>query len=233
MVKEHCHSWETLAAVDELAADDPRRSHLARCPRCRARLSAYRAFMAGDWPADLGRPTVELAAARAQLDATLARQIYAADDRPAGRSDRPRNVGRFAVRAWRPALALAAVLVLVFGLQANDSALELAPADPGTEPLLRSSSARSPSDQAPQIVPAPEADTWLVTWQTPPEASGGTVVLYDAELTEVARFAVGDAETFRLRKTAVTAPERVAFLRIVFDASGDEIGGGQPCSFSF
>jgi hypothetical protein len=233
VVTEHCQTWEALAAVGELAADDPRRIHVAGCPRCRARLSAYRAFMAGDLPAAEHGPASDLTAARTHLDTALAREIYAADDRPAGRANDAGRRGRFVATVWRPALALAAILVVMVGLRANDVSLELPPTMPGTEPIMRGAVEPDESALAVSIVPGTAADTWTLTWRTPEPADGSSVVLYDSGLAEVTRFDAGAAETFLLRKDAVSAPEKVAFLRIVFDANGDEIDGGQPRSFSF
>lgn len=47
---EGCFRIEGLEEVASLPTEDPRRSHLDRCPRCRTRLASYRAFVDGAMP---------------------------------------------------------------------------------------------------------------------------------------------------------------------------------------
>lgn len=63
MTPVSCPDVAELDRLLELPLEDPRRSHLERCPRCRARLSALRAF---ENPASIP-PAADLAAARAQV----------------------------------------------------------------------------------------------------------------------------------------------------------------------
>ena len=230
---ERCHPLESLAVIGQLAPGDPRRAHLDDCPRCRARLVAYRAFMVGDLPTDLGLDPSILGAARSQLDAAVAREIYGTDHRPAARIGlRARLVG-LAAKSWRPVLAAAAVLVLVFGLKTNQVPLDLPLPSLGTESLLRGTVERSQIDHPLRVEPGPDEDTWHLAWEPPERTTASTVVLYDTDLAEVARLDAGEADKFLLESKMISTPESVAFVRGVFAANGDEIGRSQARTLTF
>lgn len=234
MVTERCQTHEMLAAVSELAADDPRRAHLDSCPRCRARLIAYRAFLAGDLPTELDSDLSNLAAARNQIDKAVAQEIYGTDRGPAAAGGGYRGRwGNFAATAWRPTLALAAVLVLAFGLKTSQVVPDLPLPSPDAAPVLRGTVERSQFDHPLQVEPGLDHGSWLLAWEPPERTSTSTIVLYDTDLAEVARFDAGQAKSFLIQSEMIPAPEQIAFLRVVFDANGDEIGRSRARIFTF
>ncbi len=233
MVTERCHPHETLAAISELAPGDLRRTHLDGCPRCRARLVAYRAFMAGDLPSGLDLDPSILGAARSQLDAVMTREIYGTDLLPAGRSGLHTRLVNLAAKSWRPALAAAAVLVLVFGLKTNQVPLNLPLPSPGTESLLRGTVERSQTDYPLRVEPGPDKGTWHLAWEAPERTTASAVVLYDTDLAEVARLDAGEAEEFLLQSEMISTPQSIAFVRVVFAVNGDEIGRSQARTLTF
>ena len=233
MVTEHCHPHEILALIGELAPGDPRRTHLDSCPRCRARLLAYRAFMVGDLPTDLGLDPSILGAARLQLNAAVAREIYGTERRPTARIGFRARLVSLAATSWRPALAAAAVLVLIFGLKTNQVPLDLPLPSPDTESLLRGTVEQSQTDHPLRVEPGPDTDTWHLAWEPPERTTASVVVLYDTDLAEVARLDAGAADRFLLESKMISTPENVAFVRVVFAANGDEIGRSQARTLTF
>jgi hypothetical protein len=111
---ERCFSPDDLDRAARLRSDEPGWDHIATCPRCRARIIAYRAFSApGEIPVEADLPV-----ARTYLSRALDRVVYGgeeiaaevtpdADGRSGGAAQRggQHRVGQHH-RIWRPALAL-------------------------------------------------------------------------------------------------------------------------------
>ena len=112
-MSESCPSLELLLEIAEQRGDDradePRRRHLERCPRCQARLADYRDFLAGGAPC----PPAELKAAMAGLDRSLRETVHG----PAAEQRRPRaSILRLDHPLLRGALAVAALFLLLISL---------------------------------------------------------------------------------------------------------------------
>lgn len=226
---KECYPVEALADIDGLAADDPQRRHLADCPRCRARLAEYRSFVAavappGADPDDADRQLtaflVRAAAAEGMVPAAgraAGRAAEPAVRPPAGRSRGPRRV-----LLWRPALALAAVIVGVLGVWRA--------VDPG----WTGSGARVLRGDSPALAAAPVLQPvstlpdgrWRLAWSAVEGADGYTVVLHAADLTEVSRLEAGARTTLVLdRPSAATSPAGRApsLWRVVARRGGDTL----------
>jgi hypothetical protein len=206
-----CISPDDLDWVLELPEDDPRRQHARACPRCRALLDQYVAFLDAALEADAAR----LADADTRLSAALEREIGAA----------PAHAGRVAHRArasgwdtWaRPAIAAAAV-ILVAG------AALLWTRAPRHEPEVRG----GPDLAAALVVDqATLADGAVhLEWRAFPGTTMYQVRVYESDLREVSRFETPET-TLTLaadRMSARIARGEVVLVRVVALSRGDAIG---------
>ena len=66
-----CFQLDELDSLIDLDPEDPRRRHLESCPLCRARLAAYRAFIAEGPP----QPGSEPERADAELEQFISRMV--------------------------------------------------------------------------------------------------------------------------------------------------------------
>lgn len=149
MTVSPCIPLEELAAVAELPASDPRRAHVATCPRCGALLGAYARFM--EPGADAEAPHV--ATADARLSEFLERTIRAAPApvvMPMARPAAPRSPwwATLLAPALRPALGFVVAAIVVGGVVLWPRHAEHGPSqvlrggsDDANAPLLRVRSA--------------------------------------------------------------------------------------------
>jgi hypothetical protein len=178
-----CLDFETLAALSDLSADDPRRVHVESCPRCRARLIALKEFVASSG-SDV--PDAEWRAAEAEL---RRRRV---SDGLVSPPARPPAVRRTWTRAvWRPVFAAAASLVVVLAgawwvMQSRH------------EPALRA----LPGDEwIPSVGSRGAAVT--IAWRATPGADQYKVVFLGASLEPVATLEVGPALDARVRRESL------------------------------
>ena len=215
-MSEQCHRIEDFGILAELTPGDPRLAHVAACPACRSRLAIYRRFMAGN-------PDHADAAREKELAAFLQREILGQkqERRPA---PLPWWRGLVNSRRLAPLLATAALLVLFVSFQQYRQASR-----PGEDSVVRSQAAVAPEMQ---LAATATADGGMrFSWQTPAEKGEYRVVLYAADLQEVARFDAGTATALELdaeqwagvRRTSGPLIWRVETLR-----SGDLRGSSQP-----
>ena len=103
---DKCLETHELEEVLALPEDHPRRRHLRDCARCRALMASYAEFLEpGEQPG--ARPED----ARRDLAAAL-------DDRILGSKEKAGFMDRLFSRAWRPALAAAALVLIFIGSRA-------------------------------------------------------------------------------------------------------------------
>jgi len=212
-----CVEVEALGAVLERPADDPLRREVEACPRCAARLTAYREFIAEG--AVVGARVDE---ARARLDAFRATRIEAPAMR---RTDGARHgVGRWwrrlgESRALRPALVAATAVVVA-------AALWWHPWAPPA-PVLR-----GVSDTAFAIASVQVDDGALdLSWSAFPEADAYALRVFTSDLTEVARFGPVAETRLSVPVSAIIGPaggERSLLCSVVAISDGDEIAATPP-----
>ncbi len=195
--------------------DDPRRRHLASCPRCRALAREYAAFM---------NPGPLPAAARGDWAATaLARRLAQEIGTPGGVIVplRPRT-RRFALPP-RALWAAAAVLVACAGIfLARDLAEDLNPRVPPGPAILRGEADAPLALTVTSVAGASGA--WDLAWTAPAGADANVVVLYDAALRELGRRDLGPRTSLALDPRAWPEAASAAYVGVVFLAGGDEVG---------
>lgn len=199
---ERCVSADELHEVLALAPSDPRRVHLEHCPRCRALVRNYEAFLSSAEAPGADEARAALAAALA--DELGARPAGAARA-PAGRADnRPRAA--FGARlAW----AFAAVAVIAALIVVGPRLRSGPPA-----PVLRGDTSEAPRLETPRFA----ADGSLaLRWSAMPGALGYQVLLNDRDLAEIARLPLTTDTTLVIRAADVPgglARGRVLLVRV-------------------
>ncbi len=177
-----CMPLEELATVAELPATDPRRAHVAQCPRCGALLDAYARFM--DPGADA--EATHVARADARLSDFLARTIGAPAESvpaPAPRHTAPDASWWSALfaPALRPALGLVVAAIVVGGVVLWPRHAEHDPSQ-----VLRG----GPSDANAPVLRVRSAgldvDGLHVAWNAVPGADDYEVRIYSDRLEEMA-----------------------------------------------
>jgi hypothetical protein len=231
-----CPPSEDLAGIAELPANDPRRSHVDRCPRCRARLATYEEFLRAEGECD----PAELSWALDRLGKELDRAIP-----PAGRMVRsdqpPARAKRTAPSFLRPAfarwaLAAAAALLLFLGL----NGIWLGPGAgrhlPGEIRLRGEGVARSESD-LPLAQPTRLPDGGIeLDWSAVPTVDHYQVLVLDARLEEIARVPADSNRSIRLaadRLRELLPGPGIYALVVIGESGRDEIARSQPASFRF
>lgn len=229
-----CPPIEEFEAIRRLDARDPRRRHVEECPRCRALLAAYRAFMAG-------RDELADPAAEARLGELLAREIAAEPEpesvpAPVPASPGPPPLGGLLAflrtlagpQLLRPALAAATVLIIGIAV--------LRPWQPAPEHdiVLRGESSPGAERvvvlQPPRLVAGGELE---LGWSACPGADGYRVQLLSTGLTEVARFEVDADTTLRIPAARLAAPGAASpqlLWRVEALLDGDVIAHSRPAA---
>ncbi|MBN2171333.1 MAG: hypothetical protein JW819_08440 [Candidatus Krumholzibacteriota bacterium] len=226
---KRCFLIEELEFVLSLPADDPRRRHLAECPRCRALLASYRQFVV---PGDLPAGADPMDAAR-RLEAALARAMVA-DAAPAGGAAQARSAAprRFWWRLLprsvpqRTALALATALAFVLVLP---HVLPL-PAGSGDDRILRGRDriAAGPVLAAPRSL---FGGGLMLAWTASADADGYRVVIYDTALVQVATLDAGRDTTLLLpaaRLDALREAHGELLWEVIALRGGDERERSRP-----
>ncbi len=230
-------SFEDLLRLD---ARDPRRRHLDDCPRCRARLIAFRSFLERR-PLPAG---VDLGDARRRLSAAIRAEAERESHHPHQAPPRFPRFWRMQI-LWKPALGLVAAGVLI--------ALLLRPAHHSPahhspdvhSPDVHSPDVHSPTDHSPAggslvLRGQPSASVPLVadwapdrsvrlSWPAVPSADGYRVMLYGTDLEEIARLEAGRDTVLALTAAQVArlGPSGGAvFWRVA------TLAGGEPVSLS-
>lgn len=198
-----CYPLDELERVAALPAGDPGLAHLAGCPRCRARLASYRSFAAGAAAAGADPDDAE-----GRLAQALHRAIA---ETPRARS---RRFGPPAHGAWRPALALAAVLVAAVGLWRFAATPRPGAVEP---PVLRGETVAAPAP-VPLAGRALADGRLVLSWRRQPGADAYRVALHGADLAEAARVEAGNDSTVSV------SPGAARFWRVIALRGGDEIG---------
>lgn len=195
---ESCFDIREIPHLADLAPDDPRRRHLAACPRCRGLAEAQALFLAPGDTSDLS----DLAAADTRLQHRLAAAWTGPAAAPAGR-------GR---RGW---LALAAVLaVCALGLTAGEVwrlRTGLAP-QPGGH-------LRGDANQL-ELTVAAQDGVLRLDWAKAPDADSYLFLFFGADLAETGR-RVAKQSLLDLRP--VDLPAATEFCQVFALSHGDTL----------
>jgi hypothetical protein len=214
---ERCFRLDELDSILDLDPEDPRRRHLAECPLCRARLAAYRAFIA-EGPA---APGSQPERAKADLEAFIAR-ITHAGAQPKTRSGLRARLREFRVPRFVlvPGLATAAVVAIIL-------ILVLRPFSGGDRELLPSLRGLE-SPTAGRVVlsaqPAALSGTTInFSWSPLSDSDRYQVEVFNAKLEEVARFEAAGDTSLTVQTNRVGAAAGTLWWRVVAFRDGDEI----------
>jgi hypothetical protein len=247
-MKSGCPPIEKLEELLALEARDPRRAHLEDCPRCRARATAFRAFLALE-PLPEGSRLEE---ARRRLSDAMREEAAArlpgwesASAEPPHRRRGWRSEMRWIARrsrswwelwrsrpAWRthwaPAFALvtlalaAIILVRVTGESQDPAPFHLRGPDPASGPWA--------SPPASRILPGGAVE---LSWPALPAADSYRVIFSGADLAELRRIDVGpgarhvaSAEEIR----ALGPGGAVVFWRVAALRGGDVVAWSPPAT---
>jgi hypothetical protein len=159
--------------------------HLQSCPRCRALVTSYRTFMEADEiPAG-----ADLADARARMRQALAWEVQRAeeDNMHPFRRAMTGLVENMWSPAWKPALAAAALLVIVFGIY------RFADQGPGRQgpPVLRGEP-QVREDIISGTSAVVQADgSYRLTWSAVTSVDSYLVIFYDTNLMELEPISAG------------------------------------------
>lgn len=211
-MSHRCYEIEELGRLTQLAADDPQLRHLATCPRCRARLAAYRQFM----QPDALPPEAQAERAQARLTAALEEAAVAAPTTRMRRSPFESLITTLRRPALVPAWGLVAVLLLVWifagdGLRNGEA--------PGV--LRGEETARG------RVILAADADalsdgTLLLTWQPHAACEEYELLILGSDLAELRRIAVG-SETEWVFDPAELEEGETFYWRIVGLEDGEPV----------
>ena len=242
-MKNACPPVESFDHLLTLHPADPRRQHLDHCPRCRARLIAFRSFLEGG-PLPAG---ADLDAARAHLTAAVrkeARLPFAAPPAPAPRAHplgeswlqrvRARLSARPAGAPARPLLARPWAAALAFsGVAAVIVLLLVRPgAHRQGEIVLRG----GPEVQEDLVLSPAEtlADgSMLLRWRSISGAESYRVTFYAKNLEQIVQVSAGEANflTIPAANLAALGPSgATVFWRVEAMAGGDPAVRSAPAS---
>lgn len=214
---DECFQLDELDSLLDLDPEDPRRRHLASCPLCRARLAAYRTFLA-EGPL---QPDSEPVRAGAELEAFVAKMIHDGVGMEAGGGFlsrlRSRRIPR---RAIIPGLAAAVVaaVVLIIALSPFPDGDRRHPAP------LRGLDAQDAGESVLAIQPAVAHDgTVLFSWTRLPDSDRYEVQVFDTKLQEIARFEADRDTCLVVRAGDMPRADGTLFWRVMAFREGDEI----------
>lgn len=218
---ERCFDLTEYQELLDLAPGDPRSAHLQACPLCRARLAAFRAFLARE-PVAGSRP----GEAADALERAVASIVAAGSARaPAGErrglTDLVRTVTRRRVIVPTLAVAAAAALILTIqpGRRGPDRPSGILRLHPGTAVSAANLTATS------EVL----ADgTHLLRWTSSPAAAAYRIQVFDANLTEIASFATGADTILALSPAQLPGDPSLLLWRVLALGEDGELAHSRP-----
>jgi len=221
-----CLPLEELALVAELPASDPRRAHVATCPRCGALVDAYTRF--AEPGADADAPHV--AAADARLSEFLAKTIGVAPAAAPAPTLRPAPreswwAALFAP-AMRPALGFVVAAIVLGGIVVWPRLAEHGPTD-----TLRGGP-RHPD--APTLLVRSaglHVDGLHIAWSAVPGADAYEVRVFSDGLAEIARLDANGDTVLTVPPSALpfrASPGQSLLVRVDARAHGTVIASSAP-----
>lgn len=219
---DRCFEPAEYEDLVDLEPGDPRCEHLARCPICRARLAAFRAFLEKR-PAAGSRPGEAEAALEKFVRETAGQ---GGNERSAVSGRRLLRLPVFSLRrVAATALAGAAIvaLVLIWWPARHQSGepsglLRRETQSATATPTLISTSIRRPDGGI------------VLRWQRFSDANEYRVQLFNTRLEEIARFSAGPETTLVLMPEQLAAPSGQLLWRVQALQEGTEVAHSQPAA---
>ncbi len=237
MTVSPCIPLEELAAVADLPATDPRRAHVAQCPRCGSLLDAYARFLEPGEAAD----AAHVAQADARLSEFLARTIGvapspAAPAQPARAPVAPRSkpgaswwAALFAP-AMRPALGFVVAAIVLGGVVVWPRLAGHRPSD-----ALRGGSRNAPV-AALEVRAADLGPAGLrVAWASVAGADAYEVRVYSESLAEIARLDANGDTVLTVSPSALPfrpQPGQSLLVRVDARRQGEVLASSPPLPLS-
>jgi hypothetical protein len=220
-----CFRLDELDSLLDLGPEDPRRQHLAECPLCRARLAAYRTFLAEGPPLSGSRPEL----ARAELERFVTGMVEGGiETEVKGVVEVERETGggfwtrlcarRIPKRVLVPGLVTAAAAVILIIVLYPFTGGELRRPAP-LRGLDSPGTGRGVLPVRPAVI---EGGTATFRWTAVPDADSYQLQLFDTSLEEVARFGAGSNTTFQVQAGDIPAVSGPLLWRVVAFRGGDE-----------
>ena len=218
----HCVDVEQIEGLLALSDDDPRRRHLDECPRCKAVLTSYLAFIEANTAAGADPDAAEARLA-GYLETVTGFSPSRRAETVAGNDGFVSKLTR--ALFLRPAWAAAALVVVAAGILWWS---------PWSQPerVLRDTPQGVPGAGIPLDLHAPQIQPGnfiLLTWEPLEGAEEYQVRLYGEDLAEIVRFQPTEAPSLSLDRSKL--PEEtpaVVLWRVAALQDGDEIGISEP-----
>lgn len=226
-MSDHCFDWAEFDDLLDLDPSDPRQQHLAECPLCRARLSAYRAFLA----------KTPLAVDSRQEEAEDHLERFIAEQRSGeepvakhgasageGTKQRAKILQLFRPMRWALPVAAAAAILAVLIVRGP-----LQEAERSAQHRLRSADTTEVSLAALRGSATLGPDQTIVfRWPTWPGADSYQIQLFTPKLEEIARFTAGGDTLLKIRSVEIPAEMGPILWRVQALREGDEIAHSAP-----
>jgi hypothetical protein len=223
-MSDECVRLDELDSLLDLDPRDPRRRHLESCPLCRARLAAYKAFIAEGPP----QPGSEPGRADAELAVFMEKMIHGGVETEAGGGFLARLRGRrLPRRALIPGVAAAAVAAVILVIALNPF-----PDGDGRYPAPLRGLDSMAAGSTLSIQPAVARDgTVLFSWTRLPDADRYEAQIFDTNLKQIARFEADRGTSLTVRVGDIPKVDGPLFWRVMAFREGDEIAHSRLLSF--
>jgi hypothetical protein len=224
-----CVDEQALGEVLALPQDDPRRRHLADCPRCRALVLSYQQFLDPTVEESASYGTAEhdqLSGFRHRMLGLAPAEARAPMAEPAQNGADRRSWGeRLFGPSLRPVWAIVAIAI-AFGV------MKISPRPEHTTPEPPTLRGAAPHELA--VHPPVFADSAVtLAWASNPEADAYQLRFFSIALTEIGRHDMGRDTVAKLAAADLPEPYRageVVLWRVVALKGGDELESSAPGS---
>ena len=233
-MSDTCYCIEELEELALLVAGDPRLAHLESCPRCRAQLASYRAFMSpADLPAEARPDDAHIRIAAALEQAIFAKDPAAAEVSAPVQSGLANPLARLlhslARPMWRPAWGLVAILLIFVGSQQVWQA-----AHRGGNPQILRGGTGDPAKLPAEAARVSADGCILFSWEAVPDADSYQVHVYGSDLSTLVVLDAGVQCSLAVRPNEIPAPvgdDHQLWWRVIALQGADEINSSALQSF--
>ncbi len=224
-MNNRCHADADLGALVDLPSGHPDLEHTEVCPECRVRLATYRRFLSGC--ADQADPQREEALSQFlddHLGTRTAADVVASDNIVGFRRSPLRRV-------WAPALAVAAVLLIMVSYRQYNQSLPLTSPElmPGIGQVRGDSEAAALTGL--NLAVRRDQDGQLVLeWNASTDAEAFRVVIYDAGLHALGRLEAGRKLELVVRPDGIPGGESAVYWSVEVIVDGQVTATSAPAA---